>query len=215
MLKLQGPQRTLAVSIAAVVVVALMVGVLYSINVAHGTRAGSGSGSMSTATLAPTLTPNPFGVYGATSGPLAKYVSEIVTAGGRSADGTPTQVKTHFLVGDWVYVVAVVHGLPKGTHVISLAWYLNGLYLELPATPQTGKTIDGDKRIIFGLQFPTGGLGTAKIFIDRPASDTSESPSDPYLAETVTFVVEMPQPTVAPGTPMPTVAPFATATPGA
>ncbi|MGZ3675344.1 MAG: hypothetical protein ACXVCO_13645, partial [Ktedonobacterales bacterium] len=95
---------------------------------------------------------------------------------------------------------------------ISIGWYLNGVFIELPARPQTSQTIDGDKRVVFALEYPTPGMGIAKIYIDRPVGDTSESSSDPYLAETITFDVEMPQSTQQPGDPTPT--PFVpTATP--
>ncbi|MGZ3681870.1 MAG: hypothetical protein ACXVDI_25200 [Ktedonobacterales bacterium] len=212
MLKIEGPRRTVAASIAAVAVVALIVGVLYSANIAHDLGGGIHM-DYAPPTLSKMLTPTP-GSLGVAPGPQAKYISEIVTAGGRSSDGTPTQVKSHFLVGDYVYVLAVVRGLPKGAHTISIRWYLNGVFVELPASPQTSQTIDGDKRVIFGLQYPSSGLGAAKIYIDRPASDTGESPSDPSLAGTVTFVVEMPQPPQQPGGPTPTpFVPTPTATP--
>lgn len=136
----------------------------------------------------------------ATPGPQSKYITQIVTAGGRSSTGTPTNVKSHFVVGDWVYVVTVVKGLPKGTHVISIAWYLSGIPLELGPSAQTSKTIDGDKSVIFGLQFPTPGLGKAEIYIDRPANDTGDDPKNPTLADTIFFAVEMPTPAPTVGT---------------
>ncbi|MGZ3673201.1 MAG: hypothetical protein ACXVCO_02735 [Ktedonobacterales bacterium] len=156
----------------------------------------------------------------ATPGAQAKFVLQIVTAGGRSSNGEPTNVKTHFLVGDYVYVLAVVRGLPKGAHIISVAWYLNGVFVELPAGAQTSQTIDGDKRVVFGLQYPSSGLGAAKIYIDRPASDKSDDPKDPALADTIYFAVEMPTPaptvgtgTATPGTKTPSASPTATKKP--
>ena len=197
--KLQGPARTLVASLAAVAVVTLLVGVLYGMNVAHG-GFGGGNGLGPAPTRAPsTPTLAPGSVYSATPGPLANYVSKLYTTSNPPSDGTSVNVTSHFAVGDSVYVSAIVHGLPKGSHVISIAWYMNGIYLELPAGSATSKTIDGDKRVVFGLKFPTPGLGTAKIFIDRPASDTSASPTNPYLAGTVIFVVETgSQPTATP-----------------
>lgn len=156
----------------------------------------------------------------ATHGPQSKYITEIVTAGGRSKDGTPTQIKTHFLVNDWVYVEAVVKGLPKGSHVISIAWYLNGVYLDLSASAQTSTTIDGDKRVLFGLQFPSPGLGAARIYIDRPAGDKSDDLTNPALADIIYFAVEMPTPpptvgngTTTPGSKTPAPSPSATTKP--
>ena len=201
MLKLHGPRRTLAASIAAVAVVALIIGVLYSTNIAHGTRVGEGPmPTVTTLTPAPTLTPGAYGVYGAAPGPQAKYMATIVTAGSRSPEGNPTQVKSHFLAGDWVYVVAVVSGLPKGTHVISIDWYINGISTDLGATGQTSLTINTDKKIVFGLQYPMTGLGMAKLFIDRPPNDKGTDPADPTLADTIYFAVEMPTPAPTVGT---------------
>jgi hypothetical protein len=81
--------------------------------------------------------------------------------------------------------------------------------VELPAGSATSKTIDGDKRVIFGLQFPTPGLGKAEIFIDRPAADTSASPTDPYLADTIAFLVETgTQSTQPPTRSTPTATPY-------
>jgi hypothetical protein len=218
MFKNQRPGRTCAASIAAVAVVALIVGVLYTMHSVQGIRAGSGGSRGNNTVVVPTPTPHLQGDYSATPGPLASYVSKLYTAGDRPSDGTPVNVKSHFVVGHWVYVSAIVHGLPKGAHTISIRWYLNGVFVELPASAQTSQT-DGDKRLVFSLQYPEPGAGMAKVYIDRPASDTSESPSDPYLAGTVVFVVEMPQPTPQttpqttpqPGGPMPT----ATSAPGA
>lgn len=136
----------------------------------------------------------------ATPGPQAKYISNIVTAGGRSSDGNPTQVKSHFLAGDWVYVVAVARGLPKGAHVISIDWYINGISTDLGATGQTSLTINTDKKIVFGLQYPMTGLGMAKLFIDRPPNDKGTDPADPTLADTIYFAVEMPTPAPTVGT---------------
>ncbi len=207
MLKIEGPRRTIAASIAAVAVVALIVGVLYTMHTMQGTRAGTGSvPAVATLTPAPTLTPGAYGVYGATPGAQAKYIANIVTARGRSSEGNPTQVTSHFVQGDWVYVVATTHNLPKGTHVISIDWYINGISTEMPNSGNTSLTISTDKKIVFGLQYPTSGLGVAKLFIDRPANDTSESPDDPYLAEAITFsVAPASTPTQGNSTPTPTV----------
>lgn len=231
MLKIEGPRRTIAASIAAsiaaVAVVALIVGVLFTMHSIPGTLAGSGGGPGNTtpgptrvpgSTIVPT--PGPSFATGVTPGPQSKYIAEIVTAGGRTPDGTPTQVKTHFLVNDWVYVVAVVKGLPKGSHVISVAWYLNGVYVDLSASAQTSTTIDGDKRVIFGLQFPSSGLGAARIYIDRPAGDKSDDLTNPALADIIYFAVEMPTPpptvgngTTTPGSKTPAPSPSATTKP--
>ncbi len=218
--KFDGPRRTIAASFAAVVVVALIAGVLYSLNSGHGTRAASGGGPGTSTAVVPTLSQTPLptpGPLDLTPGPQAKYIANIVTARGRSSDGTPTQITSYFQAGDWVYVVATVHGLPNGTHVISIVWYLNGHNAELTPSTATSLTISGDKRVVFGLQYPKAGVGMARLYIDRPASDTSDSPSDPYLAYTVKFIVAPngnPNPTPTEFVP-PTPTPFAlpTATP--
>ncbi len=136
----------------------------------------------------------------ATPGAQAKYISNMVTARGRSSDGNPTQVTSHFVQGDWVYVVATAHNLPKGAHVISIDWYINGISTDLTGTGQTSLTINTDKRIVFGLQYPMTGLGMAKLFIDRPPNDKGTDPADPTLADTIYFAVEMPTPAPTVGT---------------
>lgn len=208
MLKFEGPRRTIAASIAAVAVVALIVGVLYIMR----PHSGAHYFTIPSKVVVSTPTPLPQGDYSATPGPLAKYVSKLYTTSDPPSDGRSVNVTSHFVVGDKVYVSPIVHGLPKGAHTISIRWYLNGVSIVLPTSTQTSMTIDGDKRIVFGLQYPSPGTGMAKIYIDRPTSDTSESPTNPYLAGTVIFVVEMLQPTQQPGNPTPT--PFLpTATP--
>lgn len=193
MLNLQGPRRSIAASIAAVAVVALIVGVLYSMHSIPGTQAGSGGGRNTSTVVVPTPektpppTPGPLGHnFYQTPGPLAKYMSEVQTADSRSTD--ITAYSTYFHAGDWVYVEAMAKGLPKGTHTISIVWYLNGVRLELSSN-QTSTAINGDQRVFFGLAYPTPGVGMAKLYIDRPASDTSEATNDPRLAYTLKFVV--------------------------
>lgn len=214
MLNLQGPRRTLAASVAAAAVVALIIGVLYTMHSVQGTRAGSGGSHGNNTVVVPTPTPHPQGDYSATPGPLANYVSKFYTTSDPPSDGNSVNVRSHFVVGDTVYVSAIVHGLPKGAHTISIRWYLNGIRVDLPPETQTGTTIDGDKRVVFALQYPSPGLGAAKIYIDRPATDKTDDPKDPTLAGTIFFAVEMPTPaaTQQPGHPTPT--PFLpTATP--
>jgi len=87
-------------------------------------------------------------------------------------------------------VSLIAHGLPKGTHIISVQWYFNGIKLDFPAGAHTSQAINGDQRVAFATVYPNAGVGMAKVYIDRPASDTGASPSDPYLAGTVIFAIE-------------------------
>ncbi len=215
--KIERPRRTIVASLAAVAVVALIVGVLYTMNSLQSTHAGSGGGHnnssvvVATPTQTPAPTPYPSQV---TPGPQANYVSKLYTTSDPPppSNGAPANVTSHFAVGDTVYVSPFVHDLPKGEHMISIRWYLNGIFVESPTNANTSITINGGQQVIFSLKYQAPGIGMAKVYIDRPASDTSESPTDPSLAGTVIFVVEMARPTQQPGGPTPT--PFVpTATP--
>jgi hypothetical protein len=194
MFKNQRLGRALVARIAAVVVVALLGGVLYAAHSAQGTRVAGGGGPGNKTVVVPTSTVLPQGNYSATPGPLANYIAELYTTGNYPSDGVPVTVKSHFVMGDWVYVVTKVHGLPNGTHTISIKCYEDGTSTEVPLSIPTSQ-IASDQRVVFSLRMavPFSNIAyMARIYIDRPASDAGDSPSDPYLAGTVVFVVEMP-----------------------
>jgi hypothetical protein len=134
----------------------------------------------------------------ATPGPAGKYVQRIVTAQGVNNALFPDHPTSYFTTGSTVYVVFSVRGTKAGSsHTLSVVWYLDGMPLALGPSGQTAKTIHGDSQVFFALKQPTAGVGTAKIYLDKPASDSGTSPGDQFLAGTITFAVTPPQPTPA------------------
>jgi hypothetical protein len=191
MFKNQTPGRARVASIAAIAVVMLLVSVLYTAHSVQGTRGTTGGGPGNKTVVVPTATPLPHGEYNVTPGPLVNYVAELYTTGDYPSDGVPVIVKSHFVTGDWVYVVTVVHGLPNGRHTISIKWYKDVAGTEVPFYIPTSQTAS-DRRLVFGLPLAEPGAYMARIYIDRPASDAGDLPSDPYLAGTVAFEVAVP-----------------------
>jgi hypothetical protein len=112
-----------------------------------------------------------------------------------------TSPTTKFMMNSTVYVVLQVRGLPKGQpHTLSVRWYLGGqdVGVQWIKGAQTSWPIKGDSNAYFGLVYPGAGVGQARIYWDRPTSDTSNDPKDKYLAQTVTFGVYAPTPTPTP-----------------
>src|SRR5689334_9963056 len=135
---------------AAIAVVALLVGPLYTMYTARSIPAGLGS-KPNTPTVhvgAPTPTPYPQGNYSATPGPQAQYISKLYTTSAPSTNGSSADT-SHLMVGDTAYVSPIAHGLPTGrrtiSSTISIQWYLNGIVLVLPASAHTSQTINGDR----------------------------------------------------------------------
>jgi hypothetical protein len=129
----------------------------------------------------------------ATPGAAAKYVQNAVTATGVDGNFVPVNTTSHFLVKSTVYVVVSVRGIPKGQeHTVSVRWFIQGTDIQ-PVGPLS-KTISQDSNVSFALNYGTPGVGTAKIYWDKPASDSGDSPNDQYLAQTINFAVEMPTP---------------------
>ena len=134
----------------------------------------------------------------ATPGPQSKFVQNVVTSTAKDLSNLPTNPTSHFLVGSTVFVTMLVRSPAGQTHTISIRWFLQGTYLALPNDWHTSKQVDHDQQVFFSLSVPSAGLGMAKIYLDRPASDAGDAPNDPYLAATIYFAVEMPTPTATP-----------------
>lgn len=152
----------------------------------------------------------------ATPGPAHTYVQSVVTAHGVDSNYNPLNVATHFTENSTVYVVLTVRGIPKGQqHMLSVRWYLQGLDLNVQAISgaQTTWTLTSDSNAYFGLNYPAAGIGMARIYWDRPASDTSESPTDPHLAQTIIFAIEPPAPVPSATTKTGVKTPVATTSP--
>jgi hypothetical protein len=142
----------------------------------------------------------------ATPGPKSNYVKTVVTAMNFDpVKKVPISPTSHFVVNDFVHVVATVRNIPKGeTHTVSIRWFLQDQYLDLVGvSDDTRKTIKEDELIDFALLYPTPGLGMAKVYFDRPDSDRNDDPSDASLAATIYFAVAAPTPVPTPqnGTP--------------
>jgi len=148
----------------------------------------------------------------ATAGTASKYILNPTTARAVDNNFAPVDPTSHFTVGDPVYVVLQIRGVPKSTqHTVSVHWFLNNIDVQLPPNSLVSKQVIQDSNAYFGLQYPQPGVGVAKLYWDRPANDTSDGSQ--YLAWTIAFAVQPPVPTVTP-TPKSATTP-GTGTPGA
>jgi hypothetical protein len=178
--------------VAATVAAAVIVGLFGTV---LSNWAGESSGrptGQATVTIAPTGAAQ--ATTAAIPGPAARYVQGATTAKAVDKHYVPVDVTSHFHQGDTVYVVAFVRGLPRGQkHTFTVQWYLGSLKLELPGTAQTSIVVDGSKsadlNVVFALNYPTPGQGSARIYLDLPPV-TSEIWPGRYLAQEVTFIVQ-------------------------
>jgi hypothetical protein len=133
----------------------------------------------------------------------AKYISSVTTSKRIDSSINPVNVTSHFLTGDTVYVVVDVRNAPAGSNTICINWYLNNQYLQLPSTSETCNTIkDANQNVVFYIAYGQPAVGMARIYWNRPASDTSTAPNDPNLAATIIFgIYEPATPTTVPRTP--------------
>ncbi|HLZ21203.1 MAG TPA: hypothetical protein VKQ30_03675 [Ktedonobacterales bacterium] len=153
------------------------------------------------------VTPSAFSTYGvpvtpvATPGPAQKFVTNATTAKYVSNKGEPLEPTSSFPAGTYVYVLVTVRNIPNGqSHVISVRWFYDNIYLSLNMSKaNTSQTINGNYNVDFALVYTSPGVGMAKIYFDRPASDTTDSPTDPTLAQTISFQIVQPTGTVTPG----------------
>jgi hypothetical protein len=144
------------------------------------------------------------GVQGVNGGGVgAKYITSVTTSQHVDASYNPVGPTSHFLANNTVYVVVDVRNAPSGQHTVCINWYLNGQYLQLADSSKLCTLISSaDQNVQFDLSYPQAGVGMARIYWDRSASDTSTGPNDPALAATIVFgVFEPATPTIAPRTP--------------
>lgn len=147
----------------------------------------------------------------ATQGPAAKNVAGVVTARGVDNNYAPVDPTSHFFVGATVYVVLQIRQVPKGTqHTISVRWFLNNQDIQLPPNALVKKQVIQDSNAYFGLTYPQPGVGIAKVYWDKPDSDSGDGADNQYLAATIYFAVQPPVPT-----PTPSAQGTVTTTPGA
>lgn len=147
-----------------------------------------------------------------TPGPAAKVITSAVTARGIDKDYNAVDITSYFTVNSTVYVVAnIVGASQKTTNTLSCTWFLDGIDYKLKSG--TKSSLPPSKTSNFhgycALPYYQTGVGMVRIYWNRPDSDTSDSPTDPYLAQTITFGVftTLPgkaTPTAKPGAPTPT-----------
>jgi hypothetical protein len=179
--------RRLTASAGIVVVVGLLAALFAAF--AHGrsaTHLTSGAHDSTPTTVAPVSTP----------GPAAKYIVNVVTARSVDSNFTPIDVTSRFPVGSQVHLVIQVRNLSAGEkHTVSVRWFVNGIDMQVSDGPgRTSVEVKDNSNVHLSLVYPTTGVGVAKIYWDRPANDTSDSNSDPSLAQTISFVIEQPTP---------------------
>jgi hypothetical protein len=158
----------------------------------------------------------------ATAGPANKYVTSVVTAKHIDGSQNAKDVTSHFLVNDQVFVVVQIRNAPKGPHTVCAEWFINasqGMQAIHPpgewADKQGCDTINSaGVNAAFALVYPQSGIGMARIFWDRPASDTNPPATDPAIAATIIFaVLEPATPTPIAPTVTPTIKPGTTPSP--
>lgn len=138
-----------------------------------------------------------------TAGLSAKFVTNAVTATYVDNRGFPVEPTSHFTVGSTVWVAVSVRNIPDGqAHTISVRWFLQGVQLDLK-NADTTQTVKKNAQVYFSLTYPSPGVGIAKIYFDRPSTDTGDNPNDPALAQTIYFAVLEPSGTATPGTQTP------------
>lgn len=138
-----------------------------------------------------------------TPGPAAKHITSLVTAKSVDTSYNAVDVTSFFTAKSTVYAVMTIVGVSQNqANTFSCAWYLNGLNFNLHQNTQ--KTIQPSSATNFhaicSLPYNQIGIGMVRVYWNRPASDTSDSPTDPYLAQTIKFAVVNQIPgTVTPG----------------
>jgi hypothetical protein len=153
-----------------------------------------------------------------TPGPAAKYIVNVVTARSVDSNFAPIDITSHFPQDTAVHLVIQVRNLTAGEqHTVSVYWFLNGIDTHVTRGPgKTDVSVKDNSNVHLSLQYPSTGVGMAKVYWDRPAGDTSNSSSDPSLAQTIYFAIEQPTPTPSTkGTPVATAtgSPTGTQTP--
>jgi hypothetical protein len=132
-----------------------------------------------------------------TPGPAAKYIVNVVTARSVDSNFAPIDITSHFPVNSQVHLVIQVRNLTAGEkHTVSVRWFVNGIDTQVKSGPgRTSVEVKDNSNVHLSLLYPTTGLGMAKVYWDRPANDSSDSSTDPSLAQTIYFAIEQPTPT--------------------
>jgi hypothetical protein len=109
-----------------------------------------------------------------------------------SPDFVPVDETSHFTAGQQVDVVCTVGGFPKGQrNTVSIHWFFDGVDMQLPIlNGKTSEDVTSTQVVYFAMQYPTAGVGMAKLFYDLPSTDSGDGPDDPYLAGQITFAID-------------------------
>jgi hypothetical protein len=138
----------------------------------------------------------------ATAGPASKVVTNIVTAQAIDPNYNAINVTSHFTINSTVYVVMTFGSVAQDQAAkFSCEWYLNGVNFGLKSEKEISSQKTTNYHAYCALPYNEIGNGMARVYWNRPASDTSDSANDPYLAESINFAVLPPSPTATPGTP--------------
>jgi hypothetical protein len=125
-----------------------------------------------------------------TPGPQARYVRNVVTARGITAEGEPLDPTSTFQVGMPVYVICTVQGVAPGTsHRLTIRWYLDGQQPRVDGAYRY-VTVTHAGPVFFSVTYPTSGAGLAKLYWDEPVADNSNRTDESSLAEAITFTVQ-------------------------
>jgi hypothetical protein len=117
-------------------------------------------------------------------------VRQVASASAVDQRGAPIQVATRFPAQTPVYVTFIVRGLAPGEpHRLSVRWYLNDTLVPV-AGSHTSTLITHDGPGFFSLVYPAPGAAQARLYWDEPIGDSSDTPNDDYLAQSVAFVIE-------------------------
>ncbi len=117
-------------------------------------------------------------------------VQQVAPAAAVDQRGAPIHVMTRFPVQTPVYVTFTVRGLAPGEpHRLSVRWYLNDALVPV-AGAHTSTLITHDGPGFFSLAYPAPGAAQARLFWDEPICDSSDTPNDDYLAQSVAFAIQ-------------------------
>jgi len=155
----------------------------------------------------------------ATPGLAANFIKSAVTATGVDSSYNPIDITSHFTAGSDVVLVVRVQGVSDNTtHTVTVQWFLGDVPIQA-SRPNTSVTRTNwpvaGVNITFKLQYSEAGEGSARVYWDSP-NDTSTSPNDPHLGQTIYFGVYPPNVTPTPpppSTPAPTTTPNPSASP--
>jgi hypothetical protein len=201
----RGPTRRTggwAAGISALVVVGMIAALLL------GTRAVRDLQRVGLGSAQPTATPTPWSLQTptVTYSPAAQYIANMITANGVDAANQPIEPASHFTQRAPIYLIVRLKNVPAGQHTLTVRWFLYGQRVQQPSNVITSIVISSSSvAVYFTCVYQMDGKGTAKVYWDLPAANSSDTKADAWLVGDVSFVVAPtpgPTPTTGP-TPTP------------